>query len=116
MGELTACSGPPREEEPHQADRREGQQAHRHLQQDAGRIEGQMKGLSEMSADPAPEAQRQMEMEQKALKAVYAQAQASLQRLQHEEATLAQEISIEQGRWTDLNRGLEDLERSLIRR
>jgi hypothetical protein len=85
-------------------------------QQEAGRIEGQLKGLSETSADLAHETQRQIEMEQKALKAVYAQAQASLQRLQHEEATLAQEISIEQGRWTDLNRGLEDLERSLIRR
>jgi primosomal protein N'' len=38
---------------------------------------------------------------------------ADLQRLQSEEAVLQQQIAAEQGRWNDINRALEDLERTL---
>lgn len=38
---------------------------------------------------------------------------AEVQRLQVEESNVAQEIAAEQGRWTDINQRLEDLERAL---
>jgi predicted nucleic acid-binding Zn-ribbon protein len=38
---------------------------------------------------------------------------AEVQRLQLEESGVAQEIAAEQGRWTDINQRLEDLERTL---
>jgi hypothetical protein len=41
---------------------------------------------------------------------------ATLQRLQSEDAQLSADIAAEQGRWSDINRTLEDLERSLVRR
>jgi chromosome segregation ATPase len=41
---------------------------------------------------------------------------ASLQRLQAEDAALSGDIAAEQGRWSEINRALEELERSLIRR
>jgi predicted nuclease with TOPRIM domain len=39
-----------------------------------------------------------------------------LQRLQGEEATLSQDLSAEQGRWSELNQRLEELEQALTRR
>ena len=41
---------------------------------------------------------------------------AEVQRLQAEEAHLQQQIATEQGRWSDINRALEELERALGRR
>jgi primosomal protein N'' len=41
---------------------------------------------------------------------------AEIQRLQTEEAQLQQQIAAEQGRWAEINRTLEDLERSLGKR
>ena len=41
---------------------------------------------------------------------------ASLQRLQAEDTALSGDIAAEQGRWSEINRTLEELERSLIRR
>jgi chromosome segregation ATPase len=38
---------------------------------------------------------------------------AEVQRLTLQETTLANEVSAEEARWADLNRQLEDLERSL---
>jgi hypothetical protein len=45
-----------------------------------------------------------------------AEATAYLQRLQNEEAQLAREIATEQDRWTEINRVLEELDRTLNRR
>ena len=42
-----------------------------------------------------------------------AAANANLQRLSSQEAALANDVSTEQARWSDLNQRLEDLERSL---
>jgi hypothetical protein len=39
-----------------------------------------------------------------------------VQRLQAEEADLQQQIATEQGRWSDINRALEELQRALGRR
>jgi hypothetical protein len=41
---------------------------------------------------------------------------AEVQRLQAEEAHLQQQIATDQGRWSDINRALEELERALGRR
>ena len=41
---------------------------------------------------------------------------ADVERLKAEEAQLQQQIAVEQGRWTEINRTLEELERTLARR
>lgn len=45
-----------------------------------------------------------------------AAGEAEMQRLQEEEAQLQQQIAAEQGRWSEINRTLEDLERVLGKR
>jgi predicted nucleic acid-binding Zn-ribbon protein len=45
-----------------------------------------------------------------------ARAAEEVQRLQNDEAAMAQDISSEQARWSELNQRLEELERSLGRR
>ena len=51
-----------------------------------------------------------------AMKAEEPVVSADILRLQGEEASLAQQLSTEQGRWSDINRGLEELERALARK
>jgi predicted nucleic acid-binding Zn-ribbon protein len=70
--------------------------------------------LSRESSDP--EIRRQTEVELRHLKTTIARGTQDLQRLEGEEATLSQDISAEQGRWSELNQRLEELERSLGRR
>jgi chromosome segregation ATPase len=41
---------------------------------------------------------------------------ADVERLKAEEAQLQQQIAVEQGRWTEINRTLEELERTLAKR
>jgi chromosome segregation ATPase len=50
------------------------------------------------------------------LKKAVAAGTAEVQRLQGEESLLQQQIADEQGRWSDINRSLEELERALGRR
>lgn len=52
----------------------------------------------------------------KQLKGELARASAYLQRLQTEEAQLMRDIATEQDRWAEINRTLEELDRTLIRR
>ena len=74
------------------------------------------------AADPAqiqglpPDRQRELEAGLKELKREQTRRQTEIQRLQQAEASLAQELSLEQGRWNDFNRTLEELERSLARK
>jgi chromosome segregation ATPase len=65
---------------------------------------------------PDPEHRRQAELEVKIAKTELSRATADVQRLQGEEATLSQDVSTEQGRWTEINQRLEELERALTRR
>lgn len=62
------------------------------------------------------EVRRESEVELKALKGEVTRATLEIQRLQNDEATVAQDVSAEQGRWTEFNQRLEELERSLTRR
>jgi chemotaxis protein histidine kinase CheA len=48
-------------------------------------------------------------------KASFTRATADVQRLQLEESSTAQLLAAEQARWSDINRGLEELERALRR-
>ena len=63
-----------------------------------------------------PETKRSAEAEVPTLKKEAARTAAELQRLQNDESMLAAQISTEQGRWAEINRALEDLERALTRR
>ncbi len=54
--------------------------------------------------------------ELKAIRAALGQAQADVQRLQGDEAEMTQQIAIEQGRWTEINQRLDELDRALTRR
>ena len=58
----------------------------------------------------------QVDLELKAIRAAVSQAQSDVQRLQGEDADLSQQIAIEQGRWTDINQRLEELDRALARK
>ena len=70
--------------------------------------------LSRESSDP--EIRQAAEAELKQVKTAVARGTLHLQRLQGEEATLSQDISAEQGRWSELNQRLEELELALTRR
>ena len=62
------------------------------------------------------EEQRQEESILPELKATQERALANVQRLQAEESGLTQDLATEQGRWTDINQRLEELERALTRK
>ncbi len=43
-------------------------------------------------------------------------AKTAVDRLTAEEAQLGQDLTVEQGRWTEINQRLDELERALIKR
>jgi hypothetical protein len=49
-------------------------------------------------------------------KVAHARAATELQRLQLDESGILQELASEQGRWTDINQRMEELERALTRK
>ena len=55
----------------------------------------------------------QMEEELPMIKIMSARAATEVQRLQVEESGIVQELATEQGRWTDINQRMEELERAL---
>jgi DNA repair exonuclease SbcCD ATPase subunit len=86
--------------------------AHARKEHDA--LAEQMVHSERVSREAAePEVRRDAEEQAKAIKTFLARANLEVQRLQNDEASLAQDISAEQGRWTELNQRLEALERSL---
>jgi hypothetical protein len=62
-----------------------------------------------------PEQLDDMRRELRALRGEIDQIEAERVRLQTAEADAAANLNLEQGRWSDLNRQLEDLERALIK-
>jgi chromosome segregation ATPase len=86
-----------------------------HQTQVAG-VEGGLKS-PELQAHPDREAiVRQMTQELKELHRGGILATTEVQRFQTEVATLEQQIATEQGRWSEINRAREDLERALGKR
>jgi predicted nucleic acid-binding Zn-ribbon protein len=64
-----------------------------------------------------PEHERaQMEQELPIIKSKAARAATEVQRLQLEESGVVQELASEQGRWSDINQRMEELERALMRK
>ena len=78
----------------------------------------QMLAQLEEASRTAPEAlQRgQAEHELAMTKIALARAATELQRLQLEESGIVQELASEQGRWSDINQRMEELERTLTRK
>jgi hypothetical protein len=66
--------------------------------------------------DPDPDVRRGRENELADAKAEWGRLNADVQRLVAEEAAVSADLAVEQNRWTDFNRVLEDLERVLARR
>ena len=87
-------------------------QAQKQLDEMTGRAAGLERASREASD---PEERRQAELMSRELKPEVTRAMSDVRRLEGEEATLSQDISGEQGRWADINRRLEELERSLGR-
>jgi predicted transcriptional regulator len=71
-----------------------------------------------MREETGPDERRRREFEQMAdqHKRELGRAIADLQRLNMEEASVSGEVATEQGRWTEINQRLEELERALTRR
>ena len=84
-----------------------GRKEHDALVEQMGRFER----LSREAAEP--EVRRETEEQAKGFKTLVARANLEVQRLQNDEASVVQDISAEQGRWTELNQRLEALERLL---
>jgi chromosome segregation ATPase len=81
--------------------------------------EEQYKRFESAIKEGSPEARQEAEQLEHMLsmfKRQFAQAQADVQRLTAEESGLMTEIAAEQGRWTEINQRLEELERTLDRR
>ena len=73
--------------------------------------------LREESMKSAPEGmQRALEQVLATEKVAHARAATELQRLQVEESGIVQELASEQGRWSDINQRMEELERALTKK
>ena len=66
--------------------------------------------------DPNPDIRRGREQELADAKAEWSRLNVDVQRLTAQETALATDLAAEQNRWTDFNRLLEELERTLARR
>jgi predicted nucleic acid-binding Zn-ribbon protein len=65
---------------------------------------------------PEGEDRRQMQLHLRVAKREHAQLATELQRLQVEESGVVQELATEQGRWSDINQRMEELERTLTKK
>lgn len=74
-----------------------------------------MENMFKSDTPPPPEHRNPMTAMMETLKKAVAAGHAEVQRLQEEEAQLQQQIVAEQGRWADINKALEDLERAFRR-
>jgi hypothetical protein len=79
--------------------------------QEFARVESALK-----SGRIPPEEREHLEGVLPQFKAAQAQALARVQRLQVEESGMTQELATEQGRWTEINQRMEELERALTRK
>lgn len=77
-----------------------------------GEVDSFEDAIRQSSTLPSPELQEDL----KRVKGTLAEAAAYLLRLQSEEAQLTRDIAVEQERWAEINRTLEELDRALIRR
>ena len=83
-----------------------------HKQRAASVEEGLRQGPAASQGSPPRE---ELEEALKAVRAELGAALASLQSLQSEEAAVSQDLAAEQGRWSEINQRLEELDRALGR-
>jgi peptidoglycan hydrolase CwlO-like protein len=86
--------------------------------QEADKLRQEVSGMegASKSVNLPPEERQHVEQVLPFLRSNVAQATAKVQRLQTEESGLTQELATEQGRWTEINQRLEELERTLTRK
>jgi chromosome segregation ATPase len=75
-----------------------------------------MEEMSKSAAGPEGIVRAQLEEQIAGLKIVAARLATEVQRLQVEESGIVQELATEQGRWSDINQRMEELERALTRK
>lgn len=92
-------------------------------QKELGRAEDQQRlleaAVAEHQSASTPEAREELKQAESMIPQVKrdaASARASVDRLAAEEAQLTGDIATEQGRWTDINARLDELERALAKR
>jgi hypothetical protein len=87
------------------------------IQGEHDNLQLQLQGLEREAGETTDaERRRAFEAEVRAIKSRLPAVGARLQQRQTEESTLSADISAEQGRWTDFNQRLEELERALTRK
>jgi DNA repair exonuclease SbcCD ATPase subunit len=88
------------------------------ITQDVAQLGDHLKDLDEAQSDSRrkPEELEQVRMESVAIKRQLDRMEIERARLAADEADAAGALNQEQGRWSDLNRQLEDLERALSKR
>lgn len=87
-------------------------------EKDVATTQGQLSTMENMfksDTPPSAEDRNPLTAMVEALKKAVAAGNTDVQRLQAEEAQLQQQITAEQGRWGEINRALEDLERAFRR-
>lgn len=93
------------------------------VREEVGRIDvalaqqsGMMKQFERSGARANPDEQREIEVMVEMHKQQIAASEKRRQELLNEDALLAQQIAADQGRWSDINNQLDELERSLTPR
>lgn len=89
------------------------QQNEERIRQDAARME---EFLKRADSQDRPDDRRAAERQLRDLKDDHARVAADVQRLQVEESGVTQELTMEQGRWSEINQRMEELERTLTRK
>lgn len=84
-------------------------------EKDAAGQQAQLSTFEKMFKEQPPDEGNPMRQMMEGLRKAIAVSASEVQRLQGEEAQLQQQIAAEQGRWSEINRGLEELERALKR-
>ena len=82
-------------------------------QRELGQHQGQLAQLETASKDPSNPEREHFTLMIANFRREVARASADVQRLTAEESSVASDIATEQGRWTDLNQRLEELEKTL---
>jgi chromosome segregation ATPase len=89
-------------------------------ERDADQHRREAQGLEEALENAAdkslPERRTMIEEHLRAIRGALPRFEADVQRLRTEEASVTQQVALEQGRWSDINKNLDDLERALGRK
>ena len=83
---------------------------------DLDRAKRRLADLQEAIRQSGPGSDPGLDEERKAMQAQVAHFMSNLTRYQSEEGTLSQDLAAEQGRWSEINQRLEELDRALGRR